>query len=237
MSVTSKVTKFRIQKSHMNNFQKNNPTDSFETDIALLEILKEVKELSGNKTWDYISKEIAKKYCGGLSISADMLRQYSCGKKSVSHRRLADIALAISKAGWAGSHTVKALDFFDLFKPENFGMTTGELREFNLTLDKQRNATSRAKKAAIERLYSALEQMFDCTWQEHEIAYMAVAMIEKITPIEERTGGGGLITPIDLPIHREIDIASEHVWLSWKIENLSDPQVAADIAKNQHSAN
>lgn len=210
----------------MNYFEDINDVDESSTldrPQCLQAVLREVKKRSG-ESWDAIANRFAPLSGEMEPISADLLRQYVICKKRVSFKRLAFLSTAAMECGWAGPETIGAV----LRVANHKIFYSDEYREIKRRMGKVRVADRNGREAAARNLENAVIEMGNWGWNEQEIAYMALSIIEKLTPAGEESGGGGIIDPLRLPRHRPQDLSKAPVWVEWGITELKE-------AKNEQS--
>jgi len=191
-------------------------------------LLREVLETSG-LTWVEISARFAT--CSKtqrLDISADNLRQLGNGRRNVDLGRLVLIARAAEACGWTGPVVKQIPEFAEMFR-------SSEFLEASVQLEKCRKANKRAMKAAAENLEKALVELMHWGWEQQDLAYMSLAMIEGLLPAHERANGGGIVDPDALPYSRPEDLVNAPLYVSWKLLPAFSDQAKAEMCPPDNS--
>lgn len=215
-SVTSKQPHFRSQKGHKMDTTEQGFDDDERIEMSQL-LVQEIKTIS-RLSWENISNQL--NACGTVSINipTDLLRQYKSGKPA-GKKRLFLIARAALKCGWAGPVVMEIMDYASQEEALRGNMSETEFREWAQDLSNLHKADRRAMQNATTNLEKALRSLMVWGWQQQEVAYMALALIEELTPLHNGSGRGGLVDPATLPYFRQEDEEMAPLWVQWDISN------------------
>lgn len=189
--------------------------------IGLAHVLKamlaEIKKQSG-LTLDALAESFSSTPVGGITISHAMMRKYAAGLKSVSRSRVIAIAMLAQKRNWAGPRCADVINEIPAADQEWFGFDRDDYESISKSLKKIGVANKRSKKNALANLKKALKGVASHGVSDIELMYAATMLIQKIIPVDEQSGGGGIVDPRWLPLPLEGDHHQEPVWIETTIQ-------------------
>lgn len=190
---------------------------SYPAQLLRAALIEAREKLDG--TWVDLDERLAKLGPSGIGLSCDQLRRYASGLDGVRKKRALLIVRMLIKAGLGGKAVLEAEDQLVALTDEKFGpFSKEELAEMSKDFAALRYADKRAQNGVIDALKKYIRKLAGFELQQHEIAYIALAVVESVVK-EDCSGNGGLVDLTRLSIRREGDAGVDHVWFSWSVSS------------------
>jgi transcriptional regulator with XRE-family HTH domain len=150
----------------------------------------------------------------GVQISAGMLRQIASGRKALTSSKLHRLAIVANAMGHKDDVIKEALANGDPDDPNSLNWLDipAELyQQFGDALADHEKVNRMAQQEAIDRLERALRDLMPWNWNDAELLYIVIAVMERL-PID--LTGGSSVRLETLPVRRQEDSSDDVLYVA-----------------------
>lgn len=150
----------------------------------------------------------------GVQISAGMLRQIASGRKALTTSKLHRLAIVGNAMGHRDDAIKEALANGDPGDPKSLnwlGIPAERYQLFSEALAEHERANRIEQQKAIDRLKRALRGLMPWNWNDAELLYIVIAVMERL-PID--ITGGSSVRLESLPVRRQEDSSDDVLYVA-----------------------
>jgi len=173
---------------------KNKKDRALQIQEMLQDVLIQAKLIS-NLTWEEMANKFDVHHNHNY-FTADFLRQYAAGRKSVSLFRYKNILSLLVDCGFSNQYIIERFEDIENLEILQATLTNEEVSDF---LEKKHlmieSSEQSLKTKAFNKLKNAIKSVVELDFNDAEIMYMVSTLLETEVPAHNRTFGAAVISP------------------------------------------